>query len=139
MIHVIYFMFLILLLRVSLIGISLLFIYDRMGVKNNWIALIPIVGFRHLFEYVDVPFSLLLLSLIPNYGLYIYNILLCFVMLRFSLKIKRGPLFSLGIMLLPDVFLLLIAINKNVVYDYVDELELLRLEILERERLEGDI
>lgn len=130
-----YFMFLFWLIRFSCVGISLLFIYSNMGVKNNWRALIPFIGFKPLFDYINVPFGLLTFSLVPKYGVYVFASLMCFVFLRFCVKIKKGFWFTFGMTVIPELFLILVACDKNINYDYVDDLELLRLEILERERL----
>lgn len=130
-----YNLFLLFLLRFTAMGMSLLFIYDRMGVSYNWRALIPFVGFKPMFDYAGVPFYSFIFCLIPKYGFYIFITLMIFGLIHFCNKIGKGYLFCFGCALFPDVFLPIIAFDDSIKFDYKDELEELRLEILRREKL----
>ena len=100
--------------------------------------MIPFVGFKPLFEYVGVGFWLILLSFIPEIGIYVFSSLICFVLLRFGLKIRMNLFVIFGLTVLPEIFLLFIAYKKDVDYNPVDELEVLRRKCEEAEKLENE-
>lgn len=135
--HLLY-LFLVISIRWFFIGAGLLQIYEKIGVEKNWIAMIPFVGFKPLFEYVGVGFWLILLSFIPEIGIYVFSSLICFVLLRFGLKIRMNLFVIFGLTVLAEIFLLFIAYKKDVDYNPVDELEVLRRKCEEAEKLENE-
>ena len=58
------------------IGAALLYIYEKMGVKRNWIALIPFLGYKPLFDYVGISYWTMLVIFIPKFGTDIFMFLI---------------------------------------------------------------
>lgn len=123
-------------IRVFMQSIGLYSLYSKMGLKNNWIALIPIYCYKPLFDLTYVCHNLLLLSFIPGIGIYIFNILLCYVMIHVGRIFNKGILFTTALVLLPEVFLLVLSFTDlEVPEQEPSEIELLKREILRRENL----
>lgn len=118
------------------IGAALLYIYEKMGVKRNWIALIPFLGYKPLFDYVGISYWTMLVIFIPKVGTDIFMFLISFILFKFAEKTRQKPFFTMGILLLPEVFLLIMAFKKDVNYNYISELDLLESQILELEKEE---
>lgn len=130
-----YYLIMLVSVRTVLSSISLFLLYEKMGLKRSWIALIPGLSFKPLFDYTSVSFYLLALALIPHVGPYIFNTLICLVMIRLSLKVNKGFMFTLGLVLMPELFMFILAHLPNVDLHQRDKYSELKAEIERREHL----
>ena len=83
-----------------LIIVALWKVYDKAG-KPGWAAIIPIYNIWVLLEIIKKPWWWLLLLLIP-----IVNIVILIIMIHnLSLKFGKGVGFTIGMILLPFIFI----------------------------------
>jgi hypothetical protein len=84
-------------------------IFTKAG-KPGWAAIIPIYNFIVILEIVGRPWWWFLLMLIPVVNL----VIMIIVIHRLSLSFGKGLGFTIGLILLPFIFLLILAFGSSV-------------------------
>ena len=102
-----------------IMSISLAVIFKKLGQKF-WKGLIPIYNLIVLFAILDIPIWMLLLLFVPFVNIFGIPILMIIVGDKLGRKCRRGAVFKLGLMLIPILFIPILAmcdIGEHKVFD----------------------
>lgn len=108
-------------------------LYKRIGLDNCWLAFVPILSYKPMFDLCDISFILMALIVIPGIGHYCYNSLLAYLFYRVCKKLGQGMIFS-GVSMVFGYFTIsYLALTGNFVIVKDEFIDLTEVDLQESE------